>query len=95
LIALIAKARILTSLGRSAIDRASALPGLKRPVLLQTHPGIWAVRLQTHDWLLERQVDDATLYSPTSPHGPVGNASPHPALDRMRFLFTMSEIGRP
>jgi hypothetical protein len=25
---------------------------LKRPVLLQTHPGIWAVRLQTHDWLL-------------------------------------------
>jgi hypothetical protein len=24
--------------------------------------------------------------------GPVGNASPHPAFDRMRFLFTMSEI---
>jgi hypothetical protein len=29
------------------------------------------------------------------PHGSPRGASPHPALDRMRFLFTMSDIGRP
>src|SRR6516165_6733228 len=40
LIALIAKARVLWSSVRSAIDWANALPGLKRPVLLQAHPGI-------------------------------------------------------
>src|SRR5271156_5605404 len=42
LIALIAKARVLVSLDRSAIDQANTLPGLKRPVLLQTHPGIFS-----------------------------------------------------
>ena len=49
LIALIAKARPF--LLRSAIEGKRA-NGLKRPVLLQTHPGIRAVRLQTRDWLL-------------------------------------------
>jgi len=40
LIALIAKARVLIrSTDRQSIEQ-NALSGLKRPVLLQTHPGI-------------------------------------------------------
>jgi hypothetical protein len=91
LIALIAKARAgVYSIDRQ-IDR-NTLFGLKRPVLLQTHPGIWAVRLQTHDWLLDRRDDDAAYSRPQILTDRPANASPHPAFDRMRFLFTMSEI---
>jgi len=42
--------------------------------------------------LLERQDDDATLVSFQVFTDLSAYASPHPAFDRMRFLFTMSEI---
>jgi hypothetical protein len=57
LIALIAKARVFhaSSIGNR---RSNAFPGVKRPVLLQAHPGISAVRLKIHDWLLDKQDGD-------------------------------------
>ncbi len=79
---------------RSA-NRRQTLSGAKRPVLLQTHPGILAVSQRTHDWLLggsdlraKRQPGPGLTACPTL-------VSPYPALDRMRFLFTMSDIERP
>jgi hypothetical protein len=79
LIALIAKARLRSTEIRERRseglpsdhrlpDRRSLRLALKRPVLLQTHPGIRAVRLQTRDWLLIRRQrlksrDDGSLPS--------------------------------
>jgi hypothetical protein len=45
--------------------------------------------------LLEGQDNDATPFLPPGSLEPISGASPHPALDRMRFLFTMSDIERP
>jgi hypothetical protein len=42
--------------------------------------------------LLERQDDDATLFRLQILTDRPAYASPHPVFDRMRFLFTMSEI---
>jgi len=55
LIALIAKARLLT------LPIGSERLGAKRPVLLQTHPGTRAVRLRAHDWLLDRKTEDVRM----------------------------------
>jgi hypothetical protein len=45
--------------------------------------------------LVARRVESkAKRLTQARPHGPSCNASPHSALDRMRFLFTMSDIGR-
>jgi hypothetical protein len=79
---------------RSA-NRRQTLSGAKRPVLLQTHPGILAVSQRTHDWLLFRSGERQALSQvPDLSRVPSPNASPHPVKDRMRFLFTMSDIER-
>ncbi len=88
LIALIAKARFYLSPTRR---RRQTNSGVKRPVLLQTHPGILAVSQRTRDWCLsdDRKQRTESRYHPSS-------VVCHPSSDnRMRFLFTMSDIERP
>ena len=90
LIALIAKARPFhPPIG----NRRRTFLGLKRPVLLQTHPGIRAVRLQIHDWLLDQVGSPRNDSRPRcSLEHPSAARRKNPAFDRMRFLFTMSDI---
>ena len=91
LIALIAKARSL--LPSPTRRRRQTHSGAKRPVLLQTHPGILAVSQRTHDWCLSddrEQRAESRSISPSS-----ACLSSRSSDNRMRFLFTMSDIETP
>jgi hypothetical protein len=64
--------------------------------LLQTHPGIFSGQLRrpttgcSKGKMMTRRLSPKGSLEPRRLHGPA-----HPALDRMRFLFTMSDIRRP
>ena len=100
LIALIAKARVARRISRSENQRIpiSVLSdfrrlALKRPVLLQTHPGSLSgqapnPRLVARDRTTENGDGDRDIVRSRQFRRGL------PALDRMRFLFTMSDIQR-
>ena len=74
--------------------------GAKRPVLLQTHPGILAVSQRTHDWCSKDRIHEATVNQaaasrparlPFAPSGPRPNALP---LHNVRYRKVLAEAAK-
>ena len=88
-------------LGPRLGNRRQTHSGAKRPVLLQTHPGILAVSQRTHDWCSKDRIDEADGQTELQPHGlpdchlapsgPRPNALP---LHNVRYRKAMTPAGQ-
>ena len=89
LIALIAKARVCPVPDRQIGDNAL---WREKTSFASNASGDPCGQPRIHDWLLEGTDFRTNQDRAPRPHGLARLVSPHPALDRMRFLFTMSDI---